>query len=289
MEQRNAATIARVDHVLREWRQGDCVLGEHWFAFLFSTTDPLTRAAVDSLAHRQPEAGVELVEEEVAGLVVVTQTCDLIRSCATRPFVEVCPLVEVEPGALREVERGRRLNRAPIPGVADLRLVADLDRVMTLEKAVLLDWARIPGCLADDDSRRLSLALARKRSRFAFPDDFVEFVAPLRNRLSSRHDKVSDEGRALRALREIRVCATPSWDAGAVGLSFWFIRDESEPTFEGRNWATFLEQWIALIPNSHGRFRVENASVHTLDDLTAREYVESDSLDLEHLSYRKDS
>jgi len=34
-----------------------------------------------------------------------------------------------------------------IPGVAELNLVADLDRVMTVEKAVVAEWERKSGCL----------------------------------------------------------------------------------------------------------------------------------------------
>lgn len=87
--------------------------------------------------------GAENVETEVRGFAVLTQTCDLVRPCADRPFVEVSPLVEVDDRVLREIERGRRPNYGFIPGVAPRRLVADLDRVMTVEKAVVAAWARV--------------------------------------------------------------------------------------------------------------------------------------------------
>ena len=164
--------------------------------------------------------------------MVVTQTCDLVRRCGDRPFVEVSPLVEVDDSVLREVERGRRPNYAFIRGVAERRLAADRDRVTTVAKSVVASWERVEGCLSDNDTRRLSLALARKRARTAFPENFVAFASPLMKRMSSRHDKESDEGRALRALREIRVRAAPCWDADEVTLMFSFIRNEDEPTFE---------------------------------------------------------
>lgn len=94
-----------------------------------------------------------------------TQTCDLVRRCAGRPLVEVSPLVEVDDRVVREIERGRRPNYGFIPGVAPRRLVVDLDRVMTVEKAVVAAWARVEGSRTDDDARRFSLALARKRAR----------------------------------------------------------------------------------------------------------------------------
>lgn len=271
----------QVDQQLEDWRQGDCVVGEQWFLFRTDVARPLTDDGAAAA-----EEGAENAEAEALGFAVVTQTCDLVRRCGDRPFVEVCPLVEVEESVLREAERGRRPNYAFIPGVADQRLVADLDRVMTVEKSVVAGWERVQGCLDDDDTRRLSLALARKRARTAFPDDFVAFASPLMKRMSSKHDKESDEGRALRALREIRVRAAPSWDADEVGLMFWFIRNEDEPTFENQGWDHYLGAWLERVPKKD-RFIDVAGVVTTLDDLTAREYVESDPLDLEHLSSRE--
>jgi hypothetical protein len=65
------------------------------------------------------------------------------------------------------------------------------------------------------------------------------------------------EGRALRSLREIRVAAAPSWDAEAVELMFWFIRDDRDATFEGQDWSAPLEKWLQLVPKSGRYVRVE--------------------------------
>jgi hypothetical protein len=64
---------------------------------------------------------------------------------------------------------------------------------------------------------------------------------------------------------------------------FWFIRDEEQNQFEGIGWDQYLEQWLKLIPES-GRFQNVEGSVVALEDMTAKEYVESDKLDLDHLS-----
>ena len=236
-------------------------------------------------------AGREQVDQRIATwrqgdcFAVLTQTCDLVRHCGDRAFAEVSPLVEVNDRVLREIGRGRRPNYGFIPGVVDRRLVADLDRVMTVEKSVVAVWERIEGCRTEGDARRLSLALARKRARTAFPDDFVAFAKPLTKRMVERHDKQSDEGRALRLLREIRVRAAPSWNADAVELMFWFIRNEDQPAFEFQGW----EHCLTALPQAQstfGRFLRVDGVVLTLDDLTARDYVESDPLDLDHLSTR---
>ena len=281
MEAIDYAGREQVDRRLSAWRQGDCVLGEHWFLFRTDAQRPLTGDAAAAAAE-----GSDNAEGAVRGFAVLTQTCDLVRRCADRPFVEVSPLVEVDDRVLHEIRRGRRPNYGFIPEVAGHGLVADLDRIMTVEKSVVAVWERIEGCRTDDDARRLSLALARKRVRTAFPNDFVAFARPLVDRILRKHDRQSDEGRALRSLREIRVRAAPSWAADAVELMFWFILDDEDPGMETTGWEHYVRDLLNAQPES-GRFVHVDGVVQTLDDLTARDYVESDPLDLDHLSTRQ--
>ena len=120
------AWIQEIDAALEKWCQGDYVLGEQWFIQRFNPKRPLTDESKDVA-----EKEVDLAESEVRGFVVVTQTCDIVRSCASRPFIEVVPLLEVNEKDLHEIQRGRRPQYAYIPGAAEHRLVADLDRVLT--------------------------------------------------------------------------------------------------------------------------------------------------------------
>lgn len=270
--------IQEVDTTVKEWCQGDYVQGEYWFVQRFNPQRPLTP---DSANAAQEET--DLAESEVKGFVVVTQTCDIVRSCAERPFIEIVPLIEVNKQILDEIQRSRRPQFAYIPGVAELNLVADLDRVMTVEKAVVAEWERKPGCRNDEEVRALGQALARKRARFAFPDDFTKFAQKLQKRLRDKHNKPSLEGEALRALREIRVRAAPSWNAPEIQLLFWFIHDEEQPQFQELGWDQLLKKWLQLIPASE-RFQSVEGLVVPLEDMTAKDYVESDPLDLDHLS-----
>jgi hypothetical protein len=279
--QSNEKKCDSVDAALKDWRQGDCIVGEQWFIHRLAPDAPLTATAADAA-----EQGVDLAEVEVRGFLVVSQTCDIVRSCVERAYVEVVPLVEVDAGELRTIERSRRPQYAFVPGLKDSNLVGDLDRVMTVEKAVVASWERIAGCGTDQETRNFAQALARKRVRFAFPDDFTSFASKLQSRMHEKHDKQSDEGDALRALREIRVRAAPSWAANPVDLTFWFIRKEDDPDFKGQSWDKFLLNWLKMVPAT-GRFSPVNGAVMTLDDLTARDYVESDPLDLDHLSSRQ--
>lgn len=224
-------------------------------------------------------------EVQAPGFAVLTQTCDLVRRCDERPFVEIAPLLQLSEGDWRQAVRGRLPRFAVVAGLADQLFAADLDRVMTVEKAVIAGWVRIAGSRTDEEARAFALALARKRVRTAFPDDFVALVGPLQQRLIQKHDKNSDEGRALQSLREIRVRAAPAWDADEVELTFFFIREPSAHDFEGRPWDSLLDDWLSRVVAAD-RFIAVEGLVQTLDDLTARDYVESDPLDLGFLSDR---
>jgi hypothetical protein len=88
----------QVDSALKVWCQGDCVLGEQWFVYRFNPQYPLTDASRNASSDDS-----DLIEFAVVGFAVVTQTCDIVRSCVSRPFVEVVPLVEVDKHALHDI------------------------------------------------------------------------------------------------------------------------------------------------------------------------------------------
>ncbi len=194
---------------------------------------------------------------EVRGVVMLSQSCDIVRTCRDRPFVEFAPLVERTKPVVEEIRRLKRPGFAYVPGTADQFLVADLDRTMTVEKALVSCWARTPGWETDEQFRNFTKALAHKRSRFAFPDDFVAAARKLEARLVSMHNKHTVEGAHLRALREIRVRAAPSWGADQIQLTWWFIKDGDPPDVPS-HWPALLDQWLALFEQDDGgRFHLE--------------------------------
>jgi hypothetical protein len=119
----------QVDAALAEWRQGDFALGVRAYVYLADLRVPLTDAA-KQLATETTQAGEELglmtVASDVPGLVVVSQTCDIIRSCSERPLVELAALVEVDPSTFGHVRRGRVVRYAHVPALGDRRLVVDI-------------------------------------------------------------------------------------------------------------------------------------------------------------------
>ena len=220
-----------IDEALRAWRQGDVSLDAGLeFLHLADLTRPHSPASLQ-VAHAMADHGETIVAgptpvlDEVHGVVMLSQTCDVVRACQARPFVEVAPLIEVAEQEAEDIRRLKRPAFAYVPATAVDRLVADLDRTMTVEKALVANWTRTPGWDTDSELRDFALALSRKRSRFAFPDDFVVAAGTLQKHFLGKHNKQTREGSHLRALREIRVCAAPSWDSDVVHLSWWFIKD----------------------------------------------------------------
>jgi hypothetical protein len=276
----DAPEVTRTDELLADWRQGDFVRAAVDFIHMGDPSRALSNIAGDA----EGEGPTVLIAEEL-GLVVLSQTCDIVRSCADRPYVEVACLVEVDERHAQEIERGYRPRYTIVPSLRSERIVADLDRVMTVEKSILADWTRQTGCADDRTARAFAEALKRKRGRFAFPDDFVEASQALQKRLKDKHDKGSEEGQALRALREIRVTAVPSWNADLVHLHFWFIRNPEQRDFSGKPWDEYLQRWLALFQKTE-RFAEAEGIVTTLADMSAQDYVESDQLDLDHLPLR---
>ena len=198
------------------------------------------------------------------------------------PRVSAYPMVRVSEEVLGQIRRGTRPAYAALPALPE-GFAVDLDRIMTVEKAVAAAWKRTPGFVLDSDARAFAQALARKRARFAFPDDFNDLAGKLQRRLFDKHEKNTPEGRGLRALREIRVQASPAWDGPEVALFFWFIRYDVHVDFEGKSWADLRAAWLNLVKKG-GRFSEVEGQVATLEDLSGADYVNSDPLDLDHLS-----
>lgn len=252
-------------------RQGDCFLGERGFIELGGLDDK----------GNVVEDFVETIER---GLVLLTQSCDIARPCAERPCVEVCPIVQIDdPDVYAQVVALKRPMYAAIPALSHDCLVADLDRTMTVSKSVLAQWQRTPGLTSDAEVRTFARALARKRDRFAFPDDFNSYVAPLSRRFTEKHSRDSDEGVALRNLLEIRVQATPNWDAPQIELKFYFVRKQHPVEELQKPWDDWKSGWLSRLTKHH-RFIKHDSVVTDYSLMTVAQYMESDQIDLVHLS-----
>lgn len=274
----------RVNEIIKEWRQGDCVLDSYHFLFGYNPKLVLTPISTDE--HQSDEI-IVFAQEEVIGFSVVTQTCDVVSPCKEKPYVELAPLCIAPSDKFGLIRKHRMPGYAIIPALEDRKIIVDLDRTMTVEKPVLAEWnnTKILGCRNTEEAVLFSWALSRKRSRFAFPEEFMAVFKPFIKRILEKHDKNTDEGRMLREFEEIRVRATPDWWSKNCIVTFlFFLKGNSE----FNDWSAQIEDWKKLIKYQESSYAEPEMFVVDYDNPTARDYKESIPLDLYGLSASSD-
>jgi hypothetical protein len=274
--------IEKLDEALSVWRQGDAILeGAPPFIFLSDLRTPLSAPAQEQAKGRSIE--IDIVDVPGPGLAVVSQTCDLVRTCKERPYAEVCPLVPLPSEVLDQVLRGRRPQYFVLSGLAAANLAVDLDRTMTVEKTILIPFTdnRVRGVRTEEEAREFANAAARKRNRAALPDAFVSGLEAIRQRIVDKHGKNSPEGRFLSDVRDLRVRADPSWSAEAAHVEMLFVYERlgDIPPSADEHIAKFVARFLPS-----GPYLSLSGRAVSLDTLPAADYVASDRLDLEHLS-----
>jgi hypothetical protein len=245
------------------------------------------------LTSQSAEAGgddLTCVVAESSRLAIVSQTCDVVRDCATRPFLLLAPIVFLEGPAAGEARRGSRPRFAQLPGIGENAFV-DLDQIVTIEKSVILDAEPTRGLPSESSRRRFGLSVARAFSRFAFPDDLAIALRGLVARARDKHSRDSPEGQALRGLEEIRVTGSPSWDAAGVNVFVIFApatRADAEAIMPEEEWDDIVDRWLRRT-EPFGAIKSVDGAMIPLDELTAREYLDSDVLDLDYLTPEADN
>jgi hypothetical protein len=224
-----------VDARAKELRQGD----------VFELPD-LTFPYVGVLAPAgddEASFGISLLAD--TKFVIVSQTCDIVESTSSQPFVKLSPLADVPAHRKGEAARGYVPHLAPIPsldGFADLRLIA------TFEKSVVTSAGEPVARLASDEERDLFRGVVHRHfSRAALPDDLTPALAALRKRLRDKKDRDSEEGRAVRAIEEIRISVDPDWDADEMAVTvylfatedgYWSLLPEPAADAEKNQWSS---------------------------------------------------
>lgn len=190
---------------LKEWRQGDFALDVAPFIALVTTEDG------------QPfEIGE--TSEGIRGIVIVSQTCDIVSENGERHFVTACALVERPKGEGSLVRAGRRPHLVPVE-FAPENTFADLSKTFSVKKDLLASWPREIGFSTDEKRHKFGFAIARKFGNFAFPDSFDEAVGHLKQQAWKRHEKDSDLGKIYRSLREIRFKCDGGWSSALKRIS----------------------------------------------------------------------
>jgi hypothetical protein len=255
---------------LNTWRQGDY------------TTDLSGMIFADDF----DADGLLGQEIEVAGWVVISQTCDIVSYGAGREYVAVCPLKKAEPAFLREVIAARTPAAAILQNPPSEEYVADLNHIMSVHKRILCRVRRQDGFVQEDARSKFADALARKYGRFAFPDDFVsEILTPLRNKLRKGYGKDNNFGRSFRSVSSIRVLAGPHWDATSVAITFKVVLEPMHNRLASIETigATIEEALSNAWPNKYVKSD-PLFTLQTLDDMTAAEWVSSNPIDWDFIS-----
>ena len=192
--------IVDLDDPLKHWRQGDFALDVGGFLFAYPAKSGSKFVARE-------------ITENIVGLIVVSQSCDIVRRTGGRDYLAVCPLVKVPEEELSAIQKGRRPYFTDVEN-ADRTVVADLRRVMSVHKDIVQTWERQAGFKNEDGHRRFAAALERKFGQFAFPDEFDEAIKKFRERVWERHNRPQSEpGKVYRSLVEIRFRAEPRWSS----------------------------------------------------------------------------
>lgn len=216
------------DAAMQTWRQGFIVQKGHG-AWVSDRDNPLTEATATLGGEGQ---GVTVVSNEY--LVVVTQTCDIVKPCwappsdgGGHPFVQVSPVVNLEGKSLENASRGRMPRYAHLPGLGS-NCFADLNQCTTIEKTVL---ARIgflqDGCPDEKGRANFAAALAEHRSRFAFPNGMEKAIGKLRKRFDDKWDGEGKETPLIKDVCEVRVKPLTKWDSEEIKVELIFIVEPS--------------------------------------------------------------
>lgn len=106
-------------------------------------------------------------------------------------------------------------------------------------------------------------------------------MKPVRDYLKKIHRSNEAEGLLIQSVGEIRVTASPNWDADKISILLWFILlpQAASPTSDI---SQYIEKWIALFGQSD-KYYIQ-AVICRLEDMKASDYVGSDRLDLDNLS-----
>lgn len=264
---------------LGSWQQGDFALNVGGFSFgVRPDEDDLAVDEAQKIALRE-------TEDQIVGVVVVSQTCEVVRMRHEDEVVAVCPLVQRDETEQRAIAKGRRPSLAIVenspPGS-----FADLSRIMSISKDLLSSWERKSGFCDSRKRLRFAAALERKFGRFAFPDDFNLSMSGFQKRVWSKHDKASDIGKVYRSIRQIRFRVSPDWNASNRKIAIIAIlEDEDVVEIDRKTIGQELADQIANIALPEGYDWAEPKFILLrLSELSAEDLLESQQADFDFLS-----
>lgn len=279
--------------ILRQgWEQG-CALTARTDLFLADLRAPITAEAEATAAIEGAKGRgvVHFDHQPSAGMVIVSQRCDLVAALDDEPLCEAIPLFYVPKDEnLPGPNSARRFLIDP-----DRRLVADQSRRLSFEKTLLPD--RDAQQLLTSPAKQQSFRAwsARRASRVPLPDDFNETIGfalsrALESGLGKRPElEATFSWRVLQAEvdEDVDVALLVPYDEGhsaAAGVPVWV--------------AEVAERIRERLPKAHERARkhLDVVRNHTLvgaeakpsAEVSMRTLIDFPALTLEHLTYQGD-
>lgn len=216
----------------------------------------------------------------VPGVVVVSQSCDIVRAYGERPLVQVAALARATEAELAQIEARAKPRYGFLTPLKMHGLVVDFDIVASADKQLVATWERQAGCATDGEQRDFAAALARHKQRFAFPDAFQDALKPLRRWIERRAEKPNAAGGMLRSIEQIRVICD-DWSKPERGLEFIGLLIGDPAAADRLTWAAPLAEMQKSVTGTYPEAVMRLA---TWSELSAAEYVRSDRLDLDGLS-----
>lgn len=251
-----------VEAVLSAWRQGDVCLECSDIPAL------VPGGIVEGLA--------------TAGVVMLSQTCDILQPYDRKPYVQIGRLLKVENDVCLAVERFQRPRYLYVPILRTRKIVCDLDVVATIDKREVANWARLPGAMSPQQQRDFGYAAGRHRSRFAFPDPWAIGFEKLRHWVVRKSSKSGEDGRFLRQVWQMRVHGDVSL-AQPPKVEVLCMMDSHCEQQDREAWTnTMVPKMVTLVAStwcSDVSFRLVSA-----EEMTAAEYLLSYRLDFDALS-----
>lgn len=190
--------------------------------------NPLSAAAVRVATEGGVHSGMICVPQDgVDDVVLLSQTCDLQATTATEYHCLVAPVMSVSAPRAHEAWRGRRPAEAGLPWI-DQESVADLSRITTIERSLLVGVLSRGRPRNLNESLHFSQTVARYLTRPALPDHINEVLSPFLARMKERYDRQSPEGRCMHRVSEMRLEGMPDIEAIDTALKVLMVFEEPE-------------------------------------------------------------
>lgn len=182
-----------------------------------------------------------------SGVVILSQTCDVVRDPRSRPNVLVAPILgDPTKQQLSDARRGRAPLLLYLPPVSDAaEKVADLQHASSVPKSFLLGKVLLSRHTTADsaaDAAHLGSRIGRTYARFAFPDEIHEVADALAKKARETSGSSKPFGRVIDYVEDLRLKAN-HWDAPERILTFYAIVPkniliDSEDVDPGWTWST---------------------------------------------------